>query len=66
MVPQARPGDVYGVQEHLDGSFTLTVSKTVETGKLKCRVAKENGFTVVVPGQAIDEGAIKEILTDFP
>jgi hypothetical protein len=66
LVPQAKPGEVYGVHEHADGSFTLTVVKPVEMGKLKCRVAKESGFTVVVPGQAINEGAIKELLTDFP
>jgi hypothetical protein len=33
---------------------------------LKCRLAKEDGFTVVVPGQPVNEPAIKELLADFP
>lgn len=33
---------------------------------LKCRLAKEDGFTVVVPGQPINEKAIEELLADFP
>jgi len=54
---------VYAVQENADGSFTLTVVKPAHP---KCRLAKEDGFTVVVPGQPINERAIKELLADFP
>jgi hypothetical protein len=59
-VPKAKPGQVYAVQENADGSFTLTVVKRAESGNLKCRLAKEDGFTVVVPGQPIDEQAINK------
>jgi hypothetical protein len=63
LVPQVKPGQVYAVQENADGSFTLTVVKPAHP---KCRLAKEDGFTVVVPGQPINERAIKELLADFP
>ena len=66
LVPQARPGQVYAVQENADGSFTLTMVKPAQQARSKCRLAKEDGFTVVVPGQPIDEQAIKELLADFP
>ncbi len=66
LVPQAKPGQVYAIQENADGSFTLTVVKRADAGNLKCRLAKEGGFTVAVPGQPIDEQAIKELLADFP
>jgi hypothetical protein len=65
LVPQARPGKKYAIQENADGSFTLTVVKP-EAPNLKCRLAKEDGFTVVVPGQPINEEAIKKLLADFP
>ena len=46
-------------------------SSMADTGKkrerlLKCRLAKEDGFTVAVPGQPINEKAIEELLADFP
>jgi hypothetical protein len=61
MVPQAKPGQVYAVQENGDGSFPLTVVQPTKTGNLKCRLAKEDGFTVAAPGQPINE-----LLADFP
>lgn len=64
--PQAKPGQVYAVGENADGSFTLTVVKPAEPAKLKCRLAKEDSFTIVVPGQPINEPAIQELLADFP
>ncbi len=66
MVPQVKPGQVYAVQENANGSLTLTVVERKEPARSKCRLAKEAGFTVVVPGQPIDELAIKELLADFP
>ena len=63
LVPQVKPGQVYAVQENADGSFTLTM---VKPAQFKCRLAKEGGFTVAVPGQPINEDAIKELLADFP
>ena len=66
VVPQARPGEAYAIQENADGSFTLTIVKSAEPAKPTCRVGKEKGFTVVVPGQPINEAAIKELLADFP
>ena len=66
LVPQAKPGQVYAVQENSDGSLTLTVVETGQPVHPNCRVAKEDGFTVVVPGQPINEPAIKELLADFP
>ena len=66
VVPQAEAGRVYAVGENADGSITLTAVKPMEVASLKCRLAKENGFTVVVPGQPINELAIMELLTDFP
>ena len=66
LVPQAKPGQVYAIQENADGGFTLTVVEPQEPPPAKCRLAKEDGFTVVVPGQPINEHAIKELLADFP
>jgi len=66
LVPQAEPGQVYAVGENADGSLTLTAVKPTEAANLKCRLAKEDGFTIVVPGQPINEPAIKELLADFP
>jgi hypothetical protein len=66
LVPQAKPGQVYAVEENAEGGFTLTAIQSAETAHPKCRLAKENGFTVVVPQQPINELAIKELLTDFP
>jgi hypothetical protein len=66
VVPQAEPGRVYVVGENADGSFTLTEVKPTEAASLKCRLTKEDGFTVAVPGQPINESAIMELLTDFP
>ena len=63
LVPQVKPGEVYAVRENPDGSLTLTM---VKLARLKCRLAKEDGFTVAVPGQPINEPAIKELLADFP
>ncbi len=66
LVPQAKPGQVYAVRENGDGSFTLTVVKRAAGANLKCRLAKEDGFTVVMPAQPINEQAIKERLADLP
>ena len=66
LVPQAKPGQVYSVQENTDGSFTLAAVKAVEETEPNCRLGKEDGFTVVVPGQSINEQAINELQADFP
>jgi hypothetical protein len=66
VVPQAEPGQIYAIRENADGSLTLTAVKPKEALSPKCRLAKEGGFTVVVPAQPIDEQAIKELLADFP
>ena len=66
MVPQAKPGQVYSVVENMDGSFTLTMVEPVQQIHPECQLTKEGGFTVAVPGQPIDEHAIKELLADFP
>jgi hypothetical protein len=65
LVPQARPGQIYAVRENADGSLTLTVVRR-EIASPTCRIEKEQGFTVAVPEQPIDEAAIKELLADFP
>lgn len=65
-VPQAKPGQVYTVQQNADGGFTLSVVRTRAPANPKCRIVKEDGFTVVAPKQPIDEQAIKELLADFP
>ena len=66
VVPLAKPGQVYAIGENADGSFTLTAVTRTQAANPKCRLAKENGFTVVVPGQPINEPAIKELLAEFP
>ena len=66
VVPQARPGQVYAVQENADGSFTLKVVKPEGSASPTCRLAEEDGFPVAVPNQPINEQAIKELLADFP
>ncbi len=66
VLPQAKPGQVYSVQANADGSVTLTEVQPLAPANPKCRLAKEGGFTVVVPSQPINEQAIKELLADFP
>jgi len=66
VLPQARPGQVFSVQSNADGSVTLAVVQPAAPVNPKCRLAKEGGFTVVVPGQPINEQAIKQLLVDFP
>jgi hypothetical protein len=66
LVPQAKPGQVYAVKENANGSLTLTVVEARESPPPKCRLAKEDGFTVILPGQPINEQAVKELLADFP
>lgn len=66
VVPLAKPGQVYAVGENADGSFTLTAVMPTQESNPQCRLAKEDGFTVVVPGQPINEPAIKELLADSP
>lgn len=65
-LPKAKPGQVYSVQQNPDGGFTLILIRTGKPTSPQCRVIKEDGFTVVAPKQPIDEGAIKELLADFP
>ena len=65
-VPQAKPGQEYAVEANADGGFTLTVVEPTRRPPQKCRLAKEDGFTVIVPGQPINEDAIKELLAEFP
>ena len=65
-VPQARPGQVYAIHENADGSLTLSLVAPTNVGNPTCRLDKEDGFTVAVPGQPIDERAIDELLADFP
>lgn len=66
VVPRAKPGEVYAIQETGNGSFILTIVKPAEPPRPKCRVRKESGFTVVVPRQPINEDAIRELMADFP
>jgi hypothetical protein len=66
VVPQAKPGQVYAVQENLDGSFTLKAVRPVASAPPTCRMDNEDGFPVAVPNQPIDEQAIKELLAEFP
>lgn len=66
VLPEAKPGQVYAVQENLDGSFTLKAVGSVASALPTCRLADEDGFPVVVPNQPIDEQAIKELLAEFP
>ncbi|HEY3762238.1 MAG TPA: hypothetical protein VGN23_10880 [Verrucomicrobiae bacterium] len=65
-VPLAKPGQVYAIQQNADGGFTLSVVQAQGAVNPKCRIVKEDGFTVVAPSQPIDELAIKELLADFP
>ncbi|HTV43415.1 MAG TPA: hypothetical protein VMF08_22825 [Candidatus Sulfotelmatobacter sp.] len=65
-LPSAKPGQVYSVQQNADGGFTLFVIQAGAPTNPKCRIVKEDGFTVVAPEQPIDETAIKELLADFP
>ena len=66
VLPPAPQGEVYAVHDNQDGSFTLTVIRPAIPPSPKSRLAKEAGYTVVVPSQAINESAIKELLADFP
>ena len=66
VVPQAKPGQVYAVQENADGSLTLKAVEPTTSAAPTCRLADEDGFPVVVPNQPIDEQAIRDLLADFP
>ncbi len=66
LVPHAKPGQVYAVESRADGSFTLTAVQTSKAPAPKCRLTKEDGFTVVLPSQPINEQAVKKLLADFP
>jgi hypothetical protein len=66
MIPQAKPGQVYSVHDNSDGSFTLKAVELAKPAVPTCRLVKEDGFTVAVPDQPIDEQTIKELLADFP
>jgi hypothetical protein len=65
MIPFVEPGRIYAVKDNADGSFTLSAVKEATTEVPICRLVKEDGFTVVVPGQPIDEQGIKELLADL-
>ena len=65
-VPQATPGQVYAIYGNADGSFTLKAVDSAETTAPTCRLTEEDGFSVAVPNQPIDEQAIRELLADFP
>jgi hypothetical protein len=66
VVPQAKPGQVYAVQENLDGSLTLKAIRPAASVAPTCRLATEDGFPVAIPNQPINEKAIKELLAEFP
>jgi hypothetical protein len=66
VVPNAKPGQVYAVQENVDGSFTLKSVGPAAAATPTCRLDNEDGFPVVVPNQPIDEQAIKYLLAEFP
>jgi hypothetical protein len=66
LVPHAKPGQGFAVESRADGSFTLNAVQTSKAPAAKRRVTKGDGFTLVVPGQPINEQAVKELLADFP
>ena len=66
MIPFVEPGRVYAVKDNADGSFTLSAVKEATPDIPTCRLTKQDGFTVAIPGQPIDEQGIKELLADFP
>lgn len=65
-IPSARPGQVFAVQTNADGSITLAAVNPNEAVEPACLISKEDGYTVAVPKQPIDEEAIKELLAEFP
>jgi hypothetical protein len=65
-VPQAKPGQMYAVQQNADGGFTLVAVPTGAPTSPQCRIVKEDGFTVVAPNQPIDEQAINDLLAELP
>lgn len=68
-IPDIKPGQVFAVDNQGNGRIQLTLVQPAmeETKALKARVVKDKeGFTVVVPGQPINESAIEELLTEFP
>ncbi len=65
-IPDATPGEVFAYDKAPDGTITLHQIKKAEPAVPKCRLAKEDGFTVVIPNQPINEQAIEELLADFP
>ena len=66
LVPQAKPEEVYAIEENGDGSLTLSLVGASAPPSPTCIPAKEGGYTVAVPEQPIDELAINELLADFP
>jgi hypothetical protein len=65
-LPQGKPGQVLEIVDNGDGSYTLIPLQRAEPSAPKARLAKEDGFTVVVPQQPINEQAIRDLLADFP
>jgi hypothetical protein len=66
IAPQAKPGQVYAIHNHADGSFTLKAIHPAEPLTPTCSLVEEDGFAVAAPNQPIDEAAIRELLADFP
>jgi hypothetical protein len=66
VVPPARPGQVYDVQENADGSITLSPLKVERRVPQFVRTEKRAGYTVGILDAPIDPAALKEALADFP
>jgi hypothetical protein len=65
-LPNAKPGEVFLFEDSGQGRITLTLVQPAAPKEPTCRLEEEGGFTVAVPDQTIDEGAIQELLADFP
>jgi len=65
-IPDAEPGQVFAYDRATDGTITLQHIDQAASAHPTFRLAREDGFTVVIPNQPINEQAIKELLADFP
>ena len=66
VLPLAKPGDLFDVQFSGRGKLILTKLEPVESRPAKVRIIKRDGFTVGILDQPINDGAIRDALSEFP
>jgi hypothetical protein len=66
MLPSARPGDLFQVQDAGEGRFLLTKMAPVEDRPPGGRLEKRGQYTVLVGGKSVSDEVLEAALADFP